>query len=53
MSSTIIVDDTGTQLAYIDSGPPSGTVYTTIFAVHGIVFTSRLSSESSLLLSSS
>jgi pimeloyl-ACP methyl ester carboxylesterase len=40
---TIVVDKDGTELAYLDSGPPSsGTTYTTIFAVHGITFTSRL-----------
>jgi hypothetical protein len=40
---TIVVDKNGTELAYLDSGPPSSrTIYTTIFAVHGITFTSRL-----------
>jgi hypothetical protein len=44
MSPTIVVDNKGTELAYIDSGPPtSGGVYSTIFAVHGVVFASRSS----------
>ena len=37
---TITVDDKGTKLAYIDSGAPSSGPYTTLFAVHGQVFTS-------------
>lgn len=39
----IVVDANGTKLSYIDSGvPPSAKDgYTTIFAVHGTVFTSR------------
>jgi hypothetical protein len=39
---TIVVDNDGTELAYLDSGPPSSrNIYSTIFAVHGITFTSR------------
>ena len=45
MLPTIVVDNKGTELAYIDSGPPvSGGVYTTIFAFHGVMYTSRSSS---------
>jgi hypothetical protein len=49
----IIVHEDGTKLTYIDSGPPSSeTTYTTIFAVHGMVFSSRSFSNalSALLL---
>ena len=45
MPSTIVVDNKGTELAYIDSGPPSRDVYTTIIALHGVVFTGGSSSE--------
>ena len=40
---SIVVHEDGTELSYLDSGPPSSTnpIYTTIFAVHGIVFSSR------------
>ncbi len=39
----IVVDSEGTKLSYIDSGVPQQATegYTTIFAVHGTVFTSR------------
>ncbi|TBU28071.1 hypothetical protein BD309DRAFT_1022138 [Dichomitus squalens] len=38
--STLVVNDVGTELSYIDSGVPSGTKdYVTIFAIHGTVFT--------------
>ena len=39
---SIVVHEDGTKLSYLDTGPPSSTnpVYTTIFAVHGIVFCS-------------
>ena len=38
----IVVDQSDTELAYIDSGAPNGpTDYVTIFAIHGTVFTSR------------
>ncbi|KAL5521136.1 hypothetical protein ACEPAG_9058 [Sanghuangporus baumii] len=35
------VDDTGTTLAFIDSGPPSGNTYTTVVLVHGHSYNSR------------
>lgn len=39
---SIMVDDQGTELAYYDSGIPQGvadgTFYTTIVAIHGMVF---------------
>ena len=40
---SIIVDDKGTELAYLDSGAPcsSPDSYVTIFAIHGTVFTGR------------
>lgn len=39
----IVVDAEDTKLSYIDSGVPHQATdgYTTIFAVHGTVFTSR------------
>ncbi|THH19421.1 hypothetical protein EW146_g1768 [Bondarzewia mesenterica] len=49
MAKTILVDGNGTRLAYIDSGPPSGTVYTTIFAVHGVEFTNPIFQKVSVL----
>ncbi|KAI0666401.1 hypothetical protein C8Q78DRAFT_984281 [Trametes maxima] len=41
---SIVVDDKGTELSYIDSGVPASAsnAYTTIFAVHGTVFTSPI-----------
>ncbi|KAI0354026.1 hypothetical protein OH77DRAFT_1426430 [Trametes cingulata] len=41
---SIIVDDHGTKLAYLDSGvpQPADNDYTTIFAVHGMVFTTPI-----------
>ena len=39
---TLVVDEHGTELSYIDSGAPNDTKdYVTIFAIHGTVFTSR------------
>ncbi|EKM49711.1 uncharacterized protein PHACADRAFT_188757 [Phanerochaete carnosa HHB-10118-sp] len=41
----IVVDDQETKLSYIDSGVPaskSGNNYTTIFAIHGSVFTNHV-----------
>ncbi len=37
---SIIVDDNGTELAYLDSGVPKASQdsYITIFAIHGIAF---------------
>lgn len=40
-TDTIVVDQAGTKLAYVDSGAPSG-AYTTIFAVHGLGFNSGI-----------
>ncbi|THH12476.1 hypothetical protein EW146_g7663 [Bondarzewia mesenterica] len=40
MVSTLVVNDAGTELSYVDSGAPSKSVYITVFAVHGMVFTS-------------
>lgn len=42
---SIVVHEDGTELSYLDSGSPSSPnpIYTTIFAVHGIVFSSRSS----------
>lgn len=39
---TIAVDQNGTALAYIDTGAPRRQNYATIFAIHGIVFTSHI-----------
>ncbi|EKM51921.1 uncharacterized protein PHACADRAFT_165254 [Phanerochaete carnosa HHB-10118-sp] len=44
---TLSVDDCGTELAYLDSGVPPhaspfGSQYTTIFAIHGMAFTSNV-----------
>ncbi|KAF9022454.1 hypothetical protein BDZ89DRAFT_956554 [Hymenopellis radicata] len=41
---TLVVNaSTGVELAFIDSGPPpSRDVYTTIIAVHGMIFTNRV-----------
>ncbi|KAF8917706.1 hypothetical protein CPB85DRAFT_1431233 [Mucidula mucida] len=37
---TLVVNaSTGVELSFIDSGPPAQDVYTTIFAVHGMIFT--------------
>ena len=38
---TISVHEDGTELAYLDSGAPEDATYTTIFAVHGVAFSSR------------
>ncbi len=39
---TLVVNaSTGVELSFIDSGPPAQDVYTTIFAVHGMIFTNR------------
>ncbi|TFK22663.1 hypothetical protein FA15DRAFT_671277 [Coprinopsis marcescibilis] len=41
--NSIVVDNNGTQLAYIDSGPPlNSTNYVTIFAIHGVIFTALI-----------
>ncbi|KAJ7087147.1 hypothetical protein C8R44DRAFT_991416 [Mycena epipterygia] len=41
---TLVVNDkTGVELSYIDSGvPPNATSYTTVFAVHGMIFTNLI-----------
>ncbi|KAM5543809.1 hypothetical protein V8D89_002426 [Ganoderma adspersum] len=37
---SLIVNESGTELSYVDSGAPNGaTNYVTIFAIHGTVFT--------------
>lgn len=37
---SIVVDENGTELSYIDSGiPPGVSSYVTLFAVQGIIFT--------------
>ncbi|KAJ8086067.1 hypothetical protein PM082_004886 [Marasmius tenuissimus] len=44
-SGTLVVDDsTGVELAYLDSGAPSSNAatYTTIFTVHGMIFTNKI-----------
>ena len=39
---SLIVNESGTELSYVDSGAPNGaTNYVTIFAIHGTVFTGR------------
>lgn len=38
---TIVIDEENTELAYLDSGVPIIRPYTTLFAIHGMVFTSR------------
>ncbi|KAK7053255.1 hypothetical protein VNI00_003881 [Paramarasmius palmivorus] len=44
--STITVNNaTGAELSYLDSGAPSRTCYTTIFAVHGMIFTNAIFSK--------
>ena len=41
---SLIVNESGTELSYVDSGAPNGaTNYVTIFAIHGTVFTGRKS----------
>ncbi|KAL5532279.1 hypothetical protein ACEPAF_5848 [Sanghuangporus sanghuang] len=35
------VDDAGTTLAFIDSGPPPGNIYTTVVLVHGHSYNSK------------
>lgn len=35
---TLAVDDSGTELAYLDSGAPRSKDYVTIFAIHGTGF---------------
>lgn len=39
MHSNALTVGAGVELAYTDSGAPSSSPYTTIFAVHGVVFT--------------
>ncbi len=47
---SLIVDENGTELSYVDSGAPKGaTNYVTIFAIHGTVFTGREYSASCLI----
>ena len=42
--SSIVVNQSGAELSYIDSGAPNGPAdYVTIFAIHGTVFTGRKS----------
>ncbi|ESK92030.1 hypothetical protein Moror_10314 [Moniliophthora roreri MCA 2997] len=44
--SAILVDNaSGVELSYLDSGAPSYSPYTTIFAVHGMIFTSAIFSK--------
>lgn len=41
-SGTLVVNTAGVELAYLDSGAPAdASSYTTIFAVHGMIFTNR------------
>ncbi|KAF4596297.1 hypothetical protein EYR40_008016 [Pleurotus pulmonarius] len=42
MLSDITVNDRGIRLAFIDSGAPKDVNYATIFAFHGIIFTSPI-----------
>ncbi|KAF8224406.1 alpha/beta-hydrolase [Tricholoma matsutake] len=50
---SIVVHEDGTELAYLDSGPPFSetlsTYYTTIFAVHGIMFSSPIFQKVSVI----
>lgn len=47
--SSLVVDDTGTQLSFFDSGvpvhAPLDAPYTTIFTLHGMGFSSRTSAS--------
>ncbi|KAI0040053.1 hypothetical protein FA95DRAFT_1577199 [Auriscalpium vulgare] len=45
MYPTIQVDDAGTVLAYTDTGAPPASPYTTLFAVHGMTFSSLIFSR--------
>jgi hypothetical protein len=38
---TIIVNDSGVQMAYTDTGAPSQLPYITIVAIHGLCFAAR------------
>lgn len=38
---TIIVNDSGVQMAYTDTGAPSQLPYITIVAIHGLCFSAR------------
>ncbi len=38
---TIIVNDSGIQIAYTDSGVPSQSPYITVVAIHGMLFSAR------------
>ncbi|KAK0471021.1 hypothetical protein IW261DRAFT_1514100 [Armillaria novae-zelandiae] len=41
-SGSLVVNTAGVELAYIDSGaPPHASSYTTIFAVHGMIYTNQ------------
>ena len=42
MSFNTITVSPGVELAYTDSGAPSASPYTTIFAIHGMCFTNRM-----------
>jgi len=39
---TLVVSESGAELSYIDSGPPSKSPYITLFAVHGMCFTNLI-----------
>ncbi|KAJ4478447.1 Alpha/Beta hydrolase protein [Lentinula aciculospora] len=41
-SKTLVVNEAGICLSYIDSGAPSASPYVTIFAVHGMCFTNLI-----------
>lgn len=48
MSFKTITVSPGVELAYTDSGAPSVSPYTTIFAIHGMCFTNRMLNRSIL-----
>ncbi|KAL0950281.1 hypothetical protein HGRIS_010261 [Hohenbuehelia grisea] len=41
-NQALTVDDSGTQLTFFDTGPPSRNNYTTLVAVHGIIFNNKI-----------
>ncbi|EEB87037.1 hypothetical protein MPER_15798, partial [Moniliophthora perniciosa FA553] len=44
-NAMVVNNASGVELSYLDSGAPSHSPYTTIFAVHGMIFTSAIFSK--------
>lgn len=47
---TLVVNKSGVELSYTDSGAPSKSPYTTMFAIHGMCFSNGTSSIQAQIL---